>query len=94
MVNTVIVENEQPPTSAVCWPAIIAVGQREVPVHWLDICRVMRMMGLMEDFSKGECRRISALLKKRIKAGTTKKLSRCVYTGVYPDQAAPDDEAP
>ena len=68
-----------------------AVGQREVPVHWVDICRVMRMMGLMEDFSKGECLRISALLKKRIEAGAARKLSRGVYTAVYPDHAAPDD---
>jgi hypothetical protein len=43
----------------------------------------MRMMGLMEDFSKGECLRISALLKKRIEAGKAKKLSRGVYTAVY-----------
>ena len=68
-----------------------AVGRREVPVHWVDICRVMRMMGLMEDFSKGECLRISALLKKRIEAGAAKKLSRGVYTAVYPDHVAPDD---
>ncbi len=67
------------------------VGQREVPVHWVDICRVMRMMGLMEDFSKGECLRISALLEERIEAGTAKKLSRGVYTAVYPDNVAPDD---
>ena len=70
-----------------------AVGQKEVPVHWVDICRVMRMMGLMEDFSKGECLRVSGLLKKRIEAGTAKKLSRGVYTAVYPDHVAPD-EAP
>lgn len=68
-----------------------AVGQKEVPVHWVDICRVMRMMGLMEDFSKGECLRISALLKKRIEAGTAKKLSRGVYTAVYLDHVAPND---
>ena len=68
-----------------------AVGQKEVPVHWVDICRVMRMMGLMEDFSKGECLRISALLTMRLEAGTAKKLSRGVYTAVYPDDVAPDD---
>jgi hypothetical protein len=63
-----------------------ANGQVEVPVHWVDICRVMRMMGLMEDFSKGECLRISALLKKQIEAGTAKKLSRGVYTAVFKDR--------
>jgi hypothetical protein len=68
-----------------------AAGLKEVPVHWVDICRVMRIMGLMEDFSKGECLRISGLLKKSIEAGTAKKLSRGVYTAVYPDQVAPDD---
>ena len=68
-----------------------AVGHREVPVHWVDICRVMRMMGLMEDFSVGECQRISALLKKRIEAGTARKLSRGVYTVACPDHVAPDD---
>jgi hypothetical protein len=70
-----------------------AVDQKEVPVHWVDICRVMRLMGLMEDFSKGECLRVSALLKERIEAGTARKLSRGVYTAVYPDHVAPD-EAP
>ena len=71
-----------------------AVGQREVPVHWVDICRVMRMMGLMQDFSKGECLRISALLKTRIEAGTAKKLSRGVYTAVDPEHVASSEDAP
>jgi len=65
-----------------------AVGQTEVPIHWADICRVMRMMDLMEDFSKGECLRISTLLKKRIEAGTAKKLRRGVYTAVWKDRIA------
>ena len=67
-----------------------APGQTEVPVHWVDICRVMRIMGLMQDFSESECRRISGLLKESMEAGTAKKLSRGVYTAVYPDQVAPD----
>jgi hypothetical protein len=70
-----------------------AVGRKEVPVHWVDICRVMRMMGLMEDFSKGECLRVSALLKKRIEAGAATKLSRGVYTAAYADPVEPA-EAP
>ena len=65
-------------------------GQTEVPVHWVDICRVMRMMGLMEDFSEGECQRISGLLRKSIEAGSAKKLSRGVYTAVCPDHVTPD----
>lgn len=40
----------------------------------------------MEDFSKGECLRISTLLKKRIEIGTAKKLSRGVYTAVWKDR--------
>ena len=64
-----------------------AAGQTEVPIHWADICRVMRMMGHMEDFSKGECLRISTLLKKRIEAGTAKKISRGIYTAVWTDHA-------
>jgi hypothetical protein len=44
------------------------------------------MMDLMEDFSKGECLRISTLLKKRIEAGTAKKLSRGAYTAVWPEK--------
>jgi hypothetical protein len=51
------------------------------------------MMGLMEDFSKGECLRVAGLLNKQIEAGSAKKLSRGVYTAVYPDHVAPD-EAP
>ena len=65
-----------------------AVGPREVPVHWVDICRVMRIMGLMDDFSKGECLRIAALLEKQIKAGTAQKLSRGVYAAVLEDREA------
>jgi hypothetical protein len=71
-------------------PRRAAAGLREVPVHWVDICRVMRIMGLMNDFSEGECLRISGLLKESLEAGTAKKLSRGVYTAVYPDQVAPD----
>jgi hypothetical protein len=67
-----------------------AAAVREVPVHWVDICRVMRIMGLMDEFSEGECRRISVLLEKRIEAGAVKKLSRGVYTAVSPDLVAPD----
>jgi predicted RNA-binding protein YlxR (DUF448 family) len=47
----------------------------------------------MEDFSKGECLRVAALLEKRIEAGTARKLSRGVYTAVHPDHVAPE-EAP
>jgi hypothetical protein len=68
-----------------------AVGHGEVPVHWVDICRVLRMMGLMEDFSKGECLRISTLLKKQLEAGSARKLSRGIYTAAYPDHVTPDD---
>ncbi|GEP58756.1 hypothetical protein RSO01_59220 [Reyranella soli] len=67
-----------------------AAELKEVPVHWVDICRVMQIMGLMEDFSEGECLRISSLLKESLEAGTAKKLSRGVYTAVHPDHVAPD----
>ena len=63
----------------------------EVPVHWVDICRIMRIMGFMNDFSKGECLRIAALLKKQIKAGAAKKLSRGVYAAVIEEGEAPID---
>jgi hypothetical protein len=69
---------------------IKAPGQTEVPVHWVDICRVLRIMGLMEDFSQAECLRISALLKKRIEAGGAKKLSRGVYATIHPEHVTPD----
>jgi len=49
----------------------------------------MRIMGLMDDLGEGECQRIADMLEKRIAAGTAKKLSRGVYTAVYPDQVAP-----
>ena len=68
-----------------------AVGPREVPVHWVDICRVMRIMGLMDDFSEGECQRVATLLEKQIKAGTAKKLGRGVYTAVLKDREAAID---
>lgn len=64
----------------------------EVPVHWVDICRVMRLMGLMNDFSKGECLRIAALLEKQIEAGTAKKLCRGVYAAVMEDNEPPIEQ--
>jgi hypothetical protein len=64
---------------------------KEVPVHWVDICRVMRVMGLMNDFSKGECARVAAVLERQIKAGTARKLSRGVYAAVLGDHEAPID---
>jgi len=67
-----------------------AAALKEVPVHWVDICRVMRIMGLMQDFSEGECLRISGMLKQSLEAGTAKKLNRGVYCAVYPDQVTPD----
>ena len=61
-------------------------GQKEVPVQWIDICRVMRMMGCMEDLSKAESMRIVSLLKERIAAGTAKKLGRGEYTAIWPEK--------
>jgi len=52
------------------------------PVRWTDICRTMRIMGLMADYSKGECLRVHALLDKRVKDKHVRKLERGLYQRV------------
>jgi hypothetical protein len=52
---------------------------REVQVRWKDICRGMRAMGHMQDFSKGECWRVAKELSRRVQAGQVRKVSRGLY---------------
>jgi hypothetical protein len=54
------------------------------PSRWVEVCRVLRLMGLMEDFSKAECLRIADLLQARIDAGKVERLSRGLYQIVEP----------
>ena len=56
------------------------------PIRWVDICRVMKMMGHMEGYSKGECFALADKLQARIDAGKVERLSRGLYQIV-------DDEA-
>ena len=49
------------------------------PMRWGDITRVMRLMGLMKDYSKAECLRVAKILDRRVKDGKVEKLSRCLY---------------
>jgi hypothetical protein len=49
------------------------------PVRWVDICRSLRIMGYMKDFSKSECLRVANDLKKRVKAGEARKIKRGSY---------------
>jgi hypothetical protein len=47
--------------------------------RWTEFCGSMFAMGLMNDFSKGECLRISNQLKKRVSEGHVVKLARGRY---------------
>lgn len=49
------------------------------PMHWSDITRVMALMGMMKDYSKGECLKLAKKLDQRVKQGKVKKLSRGLY---------------
>jgi hypothetical protein len=53
------------------------------PVRWADICRVMRMFGLMEDYSKAEAFRLNKRLEKQIKLGKAEKVKRGWYRARY-----------
>ena len=39
-------------------------------ICWKDVCQSLRMAGHMQDFSRGECRRVAKLLRQRVAAGT------------------------
>jgi hypothetical protein len=52
---------------------------RTTQVHWADICRVLRIYGKMENFSKAECLRVHALLKQAIADGLAEQVSRGRY---------------
>jgi len=49
------------------------------PMRWVDITRVMALMGMMKSYSKAECLKVSKKLKQRIKEGKVEKLSRGLY---------------
>jgi hypothetical protein len=54
------------------------------PVRWVDICRSLRIMGYMKDFSKAECFRVANELKKRVEAGEARKIKRGTYAVAAP----------
>lgn len=49
------------------------------PVRWAEICRSLRIMGHMKDFSKSECLRVATELRKRVEAGDARKIKRGTY---------------
>ena len=53
-----------------------------IVVRWSDMCRTMRMLGLMNDYSKGECLRIRKLLKERMKEGHVRQVGKGQYCRV------------
>jgi hypothetical protein len=65
-------------------------ARRSDPVRWVDICRVMRMMGYMEDYSKGECLRVHKQLKAQVKAGKARKIRRGLYQAIYRPGTGPE----
>ncbi|CAN7197894.1 hypothetical protein LJR010_000511 [Ensifer adhaerens] len=53
---------------------------RHEPIQeWAQMCRVLRAFGVMKDFSRGECFRISKELQKLIAEGKVQKVGRGRY---------------
>ena len=50
--------------------------RRNKPVRWGDICRVMRMFGYIDDFSKADGMRVRHQLVKLIEAGRVEQVTR------------------
>ena len=47
--------------------------------RWHDYCHVLRALGMIADFSKGECWRARKLLLENIKAGRVVQAGRGEY---------------
>src|SRR4051794_2457580 len=62
------------------------------PIRWADICRALRVMGHMENFSKTECLRIAQQLQKRVDQGKAVRRERGLYDVHVPKRAAYRDE--
>ena len=54
------------------------------PLRWSQICTALCMLGLMEDFSKGECMRVRKLLEKQL-ARRIQQVSRGLYQIAPPE---------
>ncbi|MGO9047298.1 MAG: hypothetical protein ACLQFW_10480 [Xanthobacteraceae bacterium] len=48
----------------------------ETEMHWVEICRAAAMLGIIKDFSKGECLRLNKMLTQ---SKHVKKLGRGRY---------------
>jgi hypothetical protein len=71
-----------------------------VSIHWAEICKAAYVLGLMEDFSKGECLRLAKQLNRLVEEGKVVRVSRGVYRKDHPDARPgltdveePEDEA-
>jgi len=60
-------------------PSELRPADRGHVVRWADICRTLRMFGYMEDYSKAECLRVNAELRKLIKKGRVEQVGRGRY---------------
>jgi hypothetical protein len=60
-------------------PSQLRPSDRGHLVRWVDICRTLRMFGHMHDYSKSECFRVNAELKKLIKKGQVEQVGRRRY---------------
>lgn len=57
--------------------ASVALAARSVT--WVDVCRSLYMVGLMENFTESECDRVAQLLKARIDDGTVVYVDRGLF---------------
>jgi len=51
----------------------------KLPVRWADLCRSLRVMGYMKNFTKAECFRVAKQLQKRVDDGKAVRLKRGLY---------------
>jgi hypothetical protein len=54
-------------------------SDRGIEFHWGDMCRTLRVFGIMEDYSVKEIWRIRKLLVEAISAGKVEQVRRGVY---------------
>jgi hypothetical protein len=56
------------------WP-----GNPDKTFRWHDYCRVLKALGMIEDFSRGECFRARRVLLENIEAGRVEQVKRGEY---------------
>ena len=51
------------------------------PIRWHEICRAALIIGLIDDYSKGQCLKLAKIIDKRVRAGKAIREARGIYRG-------------